>query len=39
MQNTPRIAHELLCLHLKSFYDLQPSLPVPKNPKTTPSPK
>jgi hypothetical protein len=39
MQNTPLIAHELLCLHLRSFYDLQPSLPAPKAPKTNPSPK
>jgi hypothetical protein len=39
MQNTPLIAHELLCLHLRSFYDLQPSQPAPKTPQNNPSPK
>jgi hypothetical protein len=32
MRNASLLAHELLCLHLKSFYGLEPSSPSPEAP-------
>jgi hypothetical protein len=32
MHNTSLLAHELLCLHLKSFYGVQPCSPSPEAP-------
>jgi hypothetical protein len=32
MPNTSLLAHELFCLHLKSFYGEQPSSPSPEAP-------
>src|SRR5208282_1401193 len=32
MSDPPLMAHELLCLHLKCFYDVQPCSPYPPAP-------
>lgn len=31
MRDSSLLAHELLCLHLRSFYGIEPCLPAPKN--------